>query len=140
MIQNTTPQTVTPPANQDKTDFKDFVRVLVVLCNEKIKNFHISRLIENADTKEDLIEYMDHFDELFLNTKDLIVYNKPNLAWKIPNKADLTITELCDLVEKWVSMEKYTDNPDIQTIFTDGIDLFNYYLKALISTGIYEAR
>jgi hypothetical protein len=139
-MQSNTPQTVMAPANTDKTDFKDFARVLVVLCNEKIKNFHISRLTENADTKEDLIEFMDHFDELFLNSRDLVVYNNPKLAWKIPNKPDLTIVELCDYIEKWVSMEQYNVDTNIQVIFKDGIDLFNYYLKALITAGIYEAK
>lgn len=139
-MQTTTPQNNTaPPVNTEKTDFKEFVRVLVILCNEKIKNYHINRLLDNEDLKTDLIELMDHFDELFLNTKDLIVYSKPQMSLKVSGAKDLSITDLCQLIDKWIKMDGYDVDEPISTIFDDGANLFNYYLNALINSGLYKA-
>lgn len=135
-----TSQPAPQPTNMQATDFKDFVQVLVVLCNEKIKNFHINRLTESdGEVKNDLIEFMDHFDELFLNTKDLIIYNKPNMTLKVqPPAKDITIQDLCQLIEKWVCLDGYTIDEPTTTIFGDGASLFNLYLNALINAGLYK--
>jgi hypothetical protein len=140
-MQNNTPQQVAmPPANNEKTDLKEFVRVLVILCNEKIKNFHVNRLQDTDNIKDDLIELIDHFDELFLNTKDLVVYNNKDLKIRLSNDKDISFVELCQLINRWVCLDGYKVDESITTIFNDGADLFGYYLIALIQSKLYEAK
>jgi hypothetical protein len=144
-MENNSGQTLAASPSQQTEglkSLKDLVRLLVVGCNERVKNYHISKISEPIDLKEDLIAFVSIFDELFLNTYEPLqnkVYKKGDKFKKMKNKAgqDIQVTDLCDKIAAWIDMD-YKELPNLNVIFEDGVGLYTYYVKFLTEAEIYE--
>lgn len=128
------PQTQT----QEIQSIKKMISMLVTVCNEKVKTYYVCRVTEPGDMKQELLEFLELFTDLLVNSSDLLkvqLKQKPGL-----DKGKLKEYEdLIDLCESWYRMENYDENVAIYDIYTDGIELFKKYKTVLATTNLYEA-
>jgi hypothetical protein len=130
---------VAPPSEPTKgfESLKDLVRVLVINCNDKVRQFYISKLVEPADAKNDLIAFLEDFADLVLNTSEVLRYKKGKEKVKY-NDIEHTIDDWCDLADDWIQMKNYEDQLNIHDVFRDGVMIYKAYLKALTKAEIFE--
>ncbi len=130
---------VAPP--QEKTDgfksLKDLVRVLVINCNDKVRQFYVSKLVDPTDLKTDLIAFLEDFADLYLNTGEILRYKKGTLKITY-NEKEKTVSEWCDLADSWLQMKEYDDQVAIYDMFRDGTGIYKAYLKCLTVAEFFE--
>ncbi len=130
---------VAPP--MEPTDgfksLKDLVRVLVISCNDKVRNFYVSRLVEPQDMKNDLVAFLEDFADLFLNTSEILRYKKGSMKVKYNDK-EKTVNDWCNLADNWLQMQGYDENTNIYDIFRDGTGIYKIYLKVLTQAELFE--
>lgn len=133
------PSGVTPPSESTEglKSLKDLIRIYVINCNDKVRQFYVSRLIEPIDLKTDLIGFIEDFADLFLNTSEILRHNHGKDEIEYNNKKK-TVNDWCDLADSWLQMEKYDEGTSIQDIFRDGTAIYKVYLKCLVEAEMYE--
>lgn len=134
------PQNSVAPPMQPSEGFKslkDLVRILVINCNDKVRNFYVTKLIEPTDLKADLINFLEDFADLYLNTSEVLRYKKGTLKVRY-NSIEHTVNEWCDLADDWLQMKNYSDNVTIQVMFRDGCMIYKAYLRALTEAEIFD--
>jgi hypothetical protein len=116
---------------------KDLVRVLVINCNDKVRSFYVTKLVEPADLKTDLINFLEDFADLYLNTSEVLRYKKGTMKVRY-NGIEHTINDWCDLADNWLQMQNYGEDVNIYDMFRDGCLIYKAYLRALTEAEIFD--
>lgn len=130
---------VAPPmqTTEGLKSLKDLVRLLVINCNDKVRQFYVSKLVEPTDMKNDLIAFLEDFADLYLNTSEVMRFDKGDNKI-IYKDQEHTVNEWCDLADSWLQMEKYDEETNIGDMFRDGTMIYKAYLKCLVDAEIFE--
>lgn len=127
------------PEQQTKgfESLKDLVRYMVISCNDRVKQFYVTKLVEPTDLKNDLVNFLEDFADLYLNTGEILRFQKGNEKLEY-NKITKTVNEWCDLCDDWLQMQKYDADTPIIDIFRDGTMVYKAYLKCLVVSEMFE--
>jgi hypothetical protein len=130
---------IAPPTDPTKgfESLKDLVRVLVINCNDKVRQFYVSKFVEPSDIKNDLIAFLEDFADLVLNTSEVLRYKKGQVVVKY-NDMEKSIEEWCDLADEWIQMKQYENPLNFYDVFRDGVMIYKAYLKALTVGEIFD--